>query len=110
VPTRGDILRAAGRGDEDAVDAERLTVSRGLDLLVGGDRPGAGDDRHPALHLLHRDFEHAPLLLPRQVEDLAGLRIDAKAAAGPNELFVLKEILEEAAIRPLVDLHVLVEG
>src|SRR6185437_5373448 len=110
VPARGDVLRTAGRRDEDSVDAERLAVLRRFDRLVRGDRPGADNDRDLAVDLLHRDLEHAALLLTGQVEDLARLRIDAQAAAHADEAFVVEEVAQEAPVSLLIDLHLTIEG
>src|SRR6516162_4687665 len=80
VPARRHVLRAARWGDENTVDAKCLAVARGLDLFVCRVRPGARQDRQLAPCLLHRDLEHAPLLLPSEIEDLARFRIDAEPA------------------------------
>ena len=98
IPAGGDVLGPSRRRHENTVDAERFAVARGLDRFVRGDCPGAGDDRHLPVHLLHRNFQHAPLFLAGEIKNLAGFRIDAEAPAHADEFLVFQEVLEETAI------------
>src|SRR5215470_14954413 len=109
IPARGHVLRAARRSNKDSVDAQRHAVARDLNLLVGSERPGAGDDGQPALHFFHGNFQHPSFFLARQIKDLAGLRIDAEASTGAHEFIVVKEVAQEPSIGLLVDLHMPVE-
>ena len=61
------------------------------------------------MRFLQGDFENAAFLGARQIEDLRGFRIDAKPALF-DELLVIDEMTDEAAIGLLVDRHVAIHG
>src|SRR5450432_1349321 len=109
IPAGSDILRAARRRHENAVNAERLAVFCSIDLFVGGHSPSAGNNRKFAVRFFHCNFEHSPFLLARQVKYLARLRVDAEPTSCTHKFFVLDEILQKASIRRLVNFHMLIE-
>src|ERR1700730_3454270 len=104
IPARRYILRATGRRDEDSIGAQGFHIARGLNDLLGRQSPGTGENRHFTVSLLHCNLKHPPLLGPRQVEDLTGLRVDAQPA-GQDETWLPQEVLNVSAISSLVDLQ-----
>src|SRR5579884_1354237 len=109
IPAGGDVLRPSWGGDKNPVHAKRLAIPCGFDRLVCSNRPCAREDWHLSVCFFHRDFEHSPLFLSREIKDFSRFGIDAEPSPHTDEFLVFYKVAEEATVSLLVDFHSAVE-